>query len=153
MKQNEMATAKLEDAAQRILDYGAGRHRTVHQAVSHPDHRSNHDAGTLEVPRAVIDFQDERILAFIEPDGTITVDQNWSEMGQRAKARIVAPPSDEGRAAYDKIAGQLAGKVPHPPVEWTMQKGPWCVARMNGEVIVEAGAASNMAAKQCLPGV
>ncbi len=138
------STAKLENAAQRIIAYGAGRLNTIHLAHSHPEYHSDHDAGPLNILRAVIDFQQERILAFIDPDGALILNQNWGEVGQATKPSLALHPSAESRAAYRKIASQLNGKIPHPPVTWTISTGPWCVARMNHKVIVEAGAARNI---------
>ena len=144
MTKDGSIAAKLENAAERILAYGSGTGLSTRgRHARYPEYLSNHEAGTLEILRAVIDLEDEHILAFIEPDGTLTVRQNWGEVGQTRHEEIVLEPSEESRAAYTRIASRLAGKIPHPPVEWTIEQGPWCVARMNGEVIVEAGAARN----------
>ena len=141
MEQTGVVIPALQDAAERILAYGAGHSPTVRGARCHPEYRSNQAAGTLEITRAVIDFQRERIFAAIDPDGELTVHQNWSQVGQPVRTQMVLKASDESRNAYAGIAQALAGKVPHPPVVWTLQQGPWCVARMNGEIILEAGTA------------
>ena len=140
---NVTTLTKLEDAAQRILKFGKGEAHQIFRAASNLEYHSDFEEGTVEIIRAVVDFRDERIIAFIEPDGTLTVKQNWSEVGEKLRECIVMDTSQESQSAYRKIAKRLDGKIPHPPVEWTIQRGPWCVARMNNEIILEAGAGRN----------
>ena len=138
MATNE-ATAKLQRAADRINAYGAGAATYIPGAHTWGRYQEDPSKDLITIGDAMVEFQKERILARIQPDGTMTVTQNWSEPLSHCRAIIEETASEETKNAHRKITAYLEGRRPHPEVEWNVNIGPWVTGRMNGQTILQAG--------------
>ena len=132
-------TAKLQRATERIHAYGAGTASHIPRARTWARYHEEPSQDQVTIGEAIIEFEEEHILAQIQPDGTMTVKQNWSEPFSHCRAIIEETASEETKNAHRKITAYLEGRRPHPEVEWNVNIGPWVTGRMNGQTILQAG--------------
>lgn len=93
----------------------------------------------MEITGATLWLDQDHVLVEIDTDGRMTVKQNWGEVGQTETHTITKEPSTGALEMLRKTTSWIEGRKPHPPVECTVERGPWVTARMNGETIFEAG--------------
>ena len=136
----EQILEKLTGHAQWVKRWGATDGMpTLHPPDINPRWRENGPDEPVEITGVTLWLDEDHVLVEIEADGTMTVEQNWSEVGQKEKHVVKEEPSPGSIGMLLKTTSWMEGRKPHPPVEWTTEIGPWVKARMNGEVIFEAG--------------
>lgn len=133
----ESMMERLEEARDLILTWSPDQE--LPGAETWGEYKEKGEGEAVAIGDAMVSFDDGRILVCITELGYMAVRQNWSEVGEKRGAVLEVKPSEAGRAAHRRITRYLKGRMLHPPVEWTIEFGPWVIARMEGRKILEAG--------------